>query len=798
MARERIEYVPLQVHSKYSHLADLPGTSSPLSLIQVAKELGLKSIALTDLNNVYGIPEFVQSANSLEIKPIVGIKLPVLIDAKIETPVILPANNSGLKTVFGWITTVNIGKRILTLNEIYNYPSEAKIIILHRGKNYKFLNELMEEDNTFYAQEENAVNYPSKDVVAPQIYMASKSDLPVFGFLVQTSRGFNLSQKPTDHILSPSLHMVANFGKNMSALARTNEISQEIKVTLPPAVKLKAKITPEGVSSDEYLRQLVKEGLEKEPNKDLLKERVDFETDMIISLGYSDYFLVIKEIIDYCKSRGIEVVTTGSGNNSVVAKLLGITKIPHPEKLLFERFINPDRLQPDIDLQFAYYRLDEVRRFLKDRYPDMSGLAVINSMKERSLVKLANKFQVKLDDDLTEKVTNAQIPLYASTHPSGIIYDPRWPKTIVSERVISQQDKEVSEKIRLNNKIDILSASGPANVEFAKQFVEIKPDNPKVYERVKSAQTLGVTNCDSPHMQNILKFVGHSSPTFGLTELSHALSVARIGPDSRKLYNKPLDKRYLNYPLLYNILSETGGVIMNQDQIQRIATDLAKYSPKESEKLRKMMSEKTSRVVREGLIQNLSDEILKTGIPQNLLTPILNGLEDFKSYGFVEGHAISLALNIYEQAYICEYYPELFWQTIMEHLAERPDSLLYHPQAYLNEIYRRGIDIKYEQKARLYKRFKFIKFYDTVKEIEQSEDGDQYKGLAVLVTPRPDWNTIFVTLDWGKLINLSISSNTLKKHGRHLIADGSLGYGKIWNVKVEPFGGSFHIVEIFK
>lgn len=834
MERKEGEAPPLlRTYSKYSYLDSerIPSPSSPEDLVNAAKQAGYNAIALTD-RNVYGLTKFYRACQEAGIKPIAGVELPLLVDPfERHVPTIfLPEDNNGLLSVFNLVSKVHRDRNSLTLNDLeltQEFPA-ARVYKLVRG-NSRFIPELIKQPDFFYAADNQDVpdHIRPNAVAAPPFAMATTRDLPIFGFLANTApNSSQWLQYRQGFVLKTPEELRTLYRECPGLLRKAKEIADTINVDLPDPIQVRAKSVPEGVSSFNYLKHLVYEELYKRPSNTDVQERADYELSYIEQLGYSDYLLICREIALYCMSRDITYVVAGSGNNSVVMSLLGVTSIQHPEELMFERFINLHRGTPDFDIQVPPEFISELNRYLLDLYPVMS-ISSFTTIKHRRAVQLAKEHNIPITENLISQVANASIPEGIRVHPSGKVLPLPWAESESAGNHLLQIDKTDVDILNLY-KFDLLTSNAPRHITDTLRSigeVTIPLDDERALNRLFNGETIGITHCESPHMQQLLKTLGSHIEHPSLKEIDYALSMARLAKSARNIfYYYPFDEAvYRQFPSLYRILSHTNGAIIYQEQILRIAEEVAGYTDVDSNNLRKMLSEQVPYEAKKAKIDELIGRLSQTNIPYVYLLPITVSLAAYTSYAFVEGHSESLAASAYMQSYLSEHYPEYYLSSVLTQLTTDPNTLLYIPQVYLNEVYRRGLQFHFppldemgqfpyvvgnkiipgiklfgnsRQTPSLYSRFLrilktedekaildyqrnvFRKIFtqDAASLLPRYSENTVY-GQVVLFSPRPEFDTVYVTLDNGRLVHLSIKPYVLKER--------KINKGSVWKTQVE-------------
>ena len=481
--------------------------------------------------------------------------------------------------------------------------------------------------------------------------------------------------------------------------------------------------------------------------------RLQHELALIDSMGFSEYFLVVKEIVDFAKSRGIRCSGRGSAGDSIVSYALGITDAdPVRHDLLFERFLNPERRQmPDIDVDFDSARRDEVIAFIYERFGSehVAMVATVNTMTARSAVRVVarslglpitevNRLSRDLpwvsarnirevlatypecvhhplrDErtygmllDLAEQLDHC--PMHLGTHLGGFIIT-REPiaswmplQWAAKGTVVSQYDKDDIEALGLV-KMDILglrihSAISEA-VEMARARVgkdavpepfDLTPDDPKVFAQVASADTVGMFQLESSGQRNLSTRL--KSSTF--EDIIAQISLFRPGPLEAEMIVPFIRRRHGLEPVVVPhegmraVLADTYGVIVYQEQVLLVARAVAGFGLAEADSLRRAMTKGRSREEMERIRGHFLSRALGLGVDAEVAEEVFRQLQGFAAYGFNKAHAACFAVVSYASAWLRTYYPAEFAAAILNN---EPMGF-YSPRLVVNDARRHGIAI---------------------------------------------------------------------------------------------------------
>jgi len=556
--------------------------------------------------------------------------------------------------------------------------------------------------------------------------------------------------------LKPASEMRRLFETLPRACDATLEIAAKCRLELPlgqfhfPGADIPAEETAYSVLAKESWR-----GLERRYNP-LVPEaisRLQHELSLIDSMGFSEYFLVVKEIVDFAKSRGIRCSGRGSAGDSIVSYALGITDAdPVRHDLLFERFLNPERRQmPDIDVDFDSARRDEVIEFIYRRFGSehVAMVATVNTMTAKSAVRtVARSFGLPLAEvnrltrhlpwvsarklrevlatypecanhplrdegahgmllDLAEQLDHC--PMHLGTHLGGFIItrDPisswmplQW---AAKGTVVSQYDKDDIEALGLV-KMDILglrihSAISEA-VEMARERVgeaavpepfDLTPDDPVVFAQVSSADTVGMFQLESSGQRNLSTRL--KSSTF--EDIIAQISLFRPGPLEAEMIVPFIRRRHGLEPVVVphegmrDVLADTYGVIVYQEQVLLVARAVAGFGLAEADSLRRAMTKGRSRAEMERIRGHFLERAMGRGVSAEVAEEVFRQLEGFAAYGFNKAHAACFAVVSYASAWLRTYYPGEFAAAIMNN---EPMGF-YTPRLVINDARRHGIAI---------------------------------------------------------------------------------------------------------
>lgn len=719
----------LHVHSKFSLLPwrETPVTgegvlavSSPKSLVERAKNTGHLSIALTD-TNFFGLAEAIEAGKENEIKVAIGWEHPVEFDTLQRWPATLLARGQpGLQTLFSLNNLALINHQPITPDTLAHPLESGEIIGLFRG-HLPQIRDLLEKDYAFLAldqpdgrtrklAQETEQKFPGKTVVSHEVRIASAKDAAVFGWLAeafpQRASGINPRRILNHTVKTPFELRVLYSSFPKGSIGRVAEIAQEINIDLPKIYPPRAKCLPQGENAETYLQSLVWKSFSESGQKEELRERVRQELEVIKASGFADFVLTCWEVARFFQGQKVEYNLVGSGNNSFVLGLLGISR-QDAAGLMFERFLNPERTQdiPDIDFAVAYDDLPEAKNYLKRNYPDTSlEMSVVQTMGEATLKELSKQHQLPLSAQLLQELENARLPLLVCRHPTGTLLGKeirhRLPQIQVNGHNLAQIDKTSAKDWRLA-KIDLVASVAAQRVATAKQLLnkngivyQIDPDDSLANQLIASGETVGVSLVESPHLQQILAQFGRLASRFTQEHTTQALALARPAAGARKTFFEFAENQespLATYPEIARILRSTNFTPIYQEQILQIARDLAGLPWEIADRLRKIMTASVPKEKQDELFNLLDVSLENRGYPEPIRHLLLEKVKQFSSYGFMEGHARALALSVHEQAYLLKHYPSYFWAAVLKTAGDNKG--LYPTQIYINQALRDGVTL---------------------------------------------------------------------------------------------------------
>ncbi len=509
---------------------------------------------------------------------------------------------------------------------------------------------------------------------------------------------------------------------------------------------------PEGYTTDSYFEYLCAEGLKERypnPTSEVL-ERLKFESDMLKKMGYVEYFLIVWDFINYSKNNGIYVGPgRGSAAGSIVSYLLGITDIdPLKYDLLFERFLNPERVSmPDIDIDFCYERRGEVIDYVLKKYgaDKVSQIITFGTMAARGAIRDVGrvlniplqivdriakmvptelgitlsraleinpeiKKEMEADPQIKEMIKMAMelegMPRHAGTHAAGVVIskeslDTYLPLQTTSEGFVTTQfAKENVEEIGLlkmdflglrtltviNKAVEMIKKNRNIEIDFSKVDLE----DEETYKLLSRGETLGVFQLESSGLRAIIKDLQPEH----FEDIIALVALYRPGPlgsgmveDFIKRKHKEKKVEYL-HPVLEPVLNNTYGVIIYQEQVMRIASEMAGFSLGEADLLRRAMGKKKKDII-DGLKKQFTEGAKKKNISEEISGKVFELIEYFAGYGFNKSHSAAYALISFQTAYLKTHYPHEYMAALLSSIMDSQDKVNF----YISEATRMGIKV---------------------------------------------------------------------------------------------------------
>ncbi len=763
------EFVHLHVHSEYSLL---DGAARIDDLVNRAKEMGFRALALTDHGNLFGSIEFYVKAREAGIKPILGMEAYIVDDIEKKDKyyhiTLLAMDERGWKNLMkisslgytkGFYGKPRIDKRILQEHsegiivlsgcpsgEIAHYiitdnfrKADETIGWFKEVFKDRFFLEVqdvgMEENqkiNNYLLEASKKFNL--KLVATNDVHYIRREDKHLQDILICIAQGAKLSDSnrfriDTQEIYMKSAEEMLNlFSWHPDAIKNTLLVAEMVNLDLEiDPQKLKLPLPPNVSDPFEDLKIKAYEGLRRKLGEipEEYQKRLEYELDVIKNTGFSGYFLIIEDIVRFCKERGIMVgIGRGSAAGSLVLYALDITDVdPIKYGLLFERFLNPERVSPpDVDIDFEDRRRDEVIDYIRKTYGENSTAQIItfSKLKSRAVLKdTARVYGVEFEEvnritklipnipsdpitlaeayerveDFKKAVSNPKwkeivenaikienFTRGLSVHAAGIVITPGEitdfvPVAVVKDRVVTQFDKNILELLGIL-KIDILGLRTLSALSSAERMIRqyydptfsiknIPLDDKKTFELLQQGKTMGVFQLESPAMRKLLVRLKANH----INDLIAINALYRPGPIQSGMVDEYIERKHgkdfkYEFDELKPILEETYGLIVYQEQVMLAAQILAGFTPGEADTLRKAIGKKKKDLMdamREKFIMGAKER----GYDERKIEELWEKIEKFASYSFNKSHSVAYAIISFWTAYIKAHYPLVFYASTL-------------------------------------------------------------------------------------------------------------------------------------
>lgn len=799
-----IPFVPLHVHSQFSLLE---AASKNKDLVACAKVNGFPAMALTDSGNLYGAVDFYNQCKYAGIKAIIGCELAVIdgaITEKSRTPtqslVLLCKNLTGYQNLVKLVSMAHLEGfyyRPRINWELLKQHAEGLIVLtdcIHGPIGYNVLRGNMQAardriswlKNIFaddvYIELQDHGTGPEMQVTAEAVKIAKEFGLECvvtndsrFTYAGQETAvdillcmqagttvndpnrrktyGANYFVKTAEQHLENFNHLDASLVRK--AIDNTVVVAQKCQFNWPMGKSILPEYPlPEGKTEATYLEDIVFEYAKKrygDPLPQVVIDRANFELNVINEMGFPAYFLIVWDFIDYARRQGIPVGPgRGSAAGSLVAYVLGITNLdPIEHNLLFERFLNPERVSmPDIDIDFCIERRGEVIDYVTQRYgrEKVCQIATFGTLAAKAAIKavarvteipfeesnrisklipstpgtklkdaLAEGMELKTEYDANPKVKEwvdlalqlEGIACNVGTHAAGVVIS----KDALTDVIAVQQSKDgqlISQFTMLDlDKLGLLKMDflGLRNLtiihntlgHIARKQSETVPDldtialdDVPVYELLQAGDTDGVFQLESSGMKQLVKDLKPST----FEDINALVALYRPGPLNSGMVKSFVDRKHgrqavsFPHPSLEPILKDTYGTIVYQEQIMQIAQVLAGFSLGQADLLRRAMGKKDAAVMakeREGFVAGAT----KNGVDETLSNELFDIMSEFAAYCFNRSHSAAYAFVAFQTAYLKAHHPVEYLSALLSSVSDNLDKI----QHYIATGKRMGIEV---------------------------------------------------------------------------------------------------------
>lgn len=787
-----MSFTHLHVHTEYSLL---DGSCKIKELIGRAKELGMKNLAITDHGNMYGVIDFYRAAKDAGINPVIGCEVYVAPGSRFDREVskgeerynhlvLLAENNQGYANLMKIVSlgfTEGFYYKPRVDYEVLEKYHEGIIALsaclagvvasnLRRGMYEQAKKEALRLSGIFGPEhfylemqdhgiaDQQTVNQGllrmSQEtglalVATNDVHYIMDTDAEAHDILlcIQTKKLVKdqdrMRYEGGQYYLKSEDEMKQLFPYALQALENTEKIASRCHVEIKfGEYKLPQFDVPQGYTAEAYLEKLCREGLAGRYGGQaaLHEERLEKEMEVIRTMGFVDYFLIVWDFIRFARERGISVGPgRGSAAGSIVAYALGITNIdPIRYNLLFERFLNPERItMPDIDIDFCYERRPEVIDYVMEKYgkDHVVQIVTFGTLAARGVIRdvgrvldlpynyvdviakavpmelgitiekaLKHNPELKSIYDTDEKAKNLidmskrleGLPRHTSMHAAGVLISPKPVDEYVplskaaDGTVTTQYTMTTLEELGLL-KMDFLGLRTLTVIQNAARMagladdtmMDIDFDDKGVYEMIGTGHTEGVFQLESAGMKQFMKELKPQN----LEDVIAGISLYRPGPmDYIPQYiagKNNQDSVTYDCPQLEPILEPTYGCIVYQEQVMQIVRNLAGYSFGRSDLVRRAMSKKKASVMaaeRKNFVYGNEEEGVKgcigNGISEAVANKIYDDMTEFAKYAFNKSHAAAYAVVAYQTAYLKYYYPVEFMAALMTSVKDNTGKVL--------------------------------------------------------------------------------------------------------------------------
>ena len=794
------DFVHLHVHTEYSLL---DGAARIPDLIERAAGQGMRSLAITDHGNMHGVVKFYKTARAAGIHPVLGSECYLAPGSRHEKGPGSPKHSYHLTLLAadtdGYSNLLELSSRAHLEGFYYKPRIDRELLELRNkglialsgclqgeiprailsgdeakaGQMAAYYRDLFGKENFFIELHDHGIP-EQKEVNPVLVRLARKLDIGLVVandchyvgredafaqevlLCIQTGAKLEdakrMKMSGSEFYLKSSDEMASLFGELPEALLNTRRIAERCHLDIEFGRNLLPQYpTPPGKDAETYLKDLCREGLNRRYGEVTpeIKERMAHELGVIHQKGFDSYFLIVWDLIHYAKSHRIPVGPgRGSAAGSLVAYLLGITDIdPFRHDLLFERFLNPERMAlPDIDMDICDRRRGELIQYASGKYGGSEHVAQIitfGSMKARAVLRdvgrvmglpyatmdgiaklvptgprMTLKQALKLEPRLRELAEQDEqmsrlfevsfrlegISRNASTHAAGVIicgepltrYVPLCRGS--NDEVVTQFDMHDDEEIGLlkmdflglktlsilQDTLELIEASAGERIDMD----ELPLDDPATYEQLSRGNTIGVFQLESSGMRDLSRRFGIET----LDDILALIALYRPGPMhmlddfiSRKQGQVKLEYAH---PDLEPILKSTYGVMLYQEQVMQIAHRFAGFTLAKADTLRKAMGKKQVDKMAQ-LERDFIEGARSRGVEQEVAEHIFSDMARFAEYGFNKSHSAAYALLAYRTAYFKTNYPRQYMAALLTSEMNDMDKLAF----YMAECREMGIEV---------------------------------------------------------------------------------------------------------
>ena len=778
-------FVHLDVNTEYSLGRSIIRRDA---LIEACIEMDMPAFGVTERDNLFSAYKLFKSSQKKGIKSIIGSTITIIDQAERSKSnlSLLCENEIGYKNLCGLITKSYINglskdqplidikwlegqtDGLIAISSYSNGYFQHSTSLDHSSSSEKVTTfQRLFPDRLFLSLSRMGV--PNEEIInKSMIELSSKFDIPVVAvnnpifiekddFLSLDARvcidqGMVLDDKrrvkdyTSEQYFKSSEEMTELFSDIPEALSNTIVIAEMCNYGFENTQHVLPEFDkPKELTIDEYLEQQANDGLKNILSNDeedlrVYQKRLKDEIEIIRRTGFAGYFLIVADFVQWSRDQNIPVGPgRGSGPGSLVAYALGITDIdPIEHELIFERFLNPERISmPDFDIDFCINGRDQVINYVNERYGDekVSQIITYGTLSARAVVRdvgrilgypygfvdrvakmipfeigitlgaalkksneLADKYE---EDDDVQSIINLSLKLEglvrnAGTHAGGVVIAPSNLSNFMplykvddEEGTVTQFDKDDAESIGLI-KFDFLGLKTLTVIQNAVELINVNAESKMdikdisltdhaTYKLLSSARTVGIFQLESPGMRDLIDRMQPSR----FEDIIALVALFRPGPLQSGMVDDFIERRkggetniidYL-HPSLEPILRPTYGVIVYQEQVMQIAQKLSNYTQGSADILRKAMGKKIPEEMTKQKDIFIQGAI-ENNIPEASARRIFELIEKFAGYGFNKSHSVSYALIAYQTAYLKAHHPTEFFAASLTYDMENTDKLI--------------------------------------------------------------------------------------------------------------------------
>ena len=730
-------------------------------MVQKAKTLGFSALALSDLNTMHGSLEFVYACHKEGIQPIIGLEFDTQFEAQKCSILCIAKNNEGYQALMEISSKLNCDERRIDFESIGKY-TQSLFVIVYSDQSI-FDQAFINDDEAEILRRMRLIQSIIPDVLLginrqeEHYYQVQNMRLKVLlkSIGIRSVAAHRVLYAEADHdehhrvlkaiglqkLLSDKQLTLERYRYLLSEaelaqlyaeddLKMSDWIASQCKVEWNPAqTRLPKFQAPDNsLNSAQYLTQLCLAGLDKrfdnQPIDLQYRSRLKYEIDVIVSMQYEDYFLIVWDFIRFAKTQGIYVGPgRGSAAGSLVSYCLGITHVdPIEHDLLFERFLNPERISlPDIDTDFPDNRRDEVIQYVVQKYgkDHVAHISTFGTLAAKQVLRDVGRvmeISVRELDSISKtipqtlKITLAQayeqstrfkqliasderyqklfriasalegLPRHISTHAAGVVMSSVPLKHVVP--LIQIEQDMLSTQFTMDHlealgliKMDFLGLRNLTIIDEVVQSIKhrdggtfnilkIPMDDQKTLALVRNVDTVGIFQLESDGMKNLLR----QMKTSRFEDIVATIALFRPGPMENipeyiQARQNP-DKVVYPVQAIKPIVESTFGIMIYQEQIMQVAQRMAGFSLAKADLLRKAMSKKKA-----DDLSKLEEAFLKgciqNGFSEETAQTVYALIFKFANYGFNKSHSVAYAMISYQMAYLKANYPDLFFVALL-------------------------------------------------------------------------------------------------------------------------------------